>query len=254
MKSFKKFITAILICAVSATALAFAACSNKDENTQHTNHTPATGWEQSTTEHWHKCAEGGEEISGTRASHRDENHDGKCDDCNYTLSGGQQGETQSDLVFEYIGANGYSVKAKDSSISGKIIIPDYYDDGTHGRKKVYDIENFNNCTNLTEVEVQGNSLWGISDKAFEGCKNLNKIILPDSLRRIGDEAFSGCTSLTEITLPIGISELGFTRSPFYDFADRGFTIIYKGTKSEWNKKTGRLLVPAFVTIVYLGDN
>lgn len=172
MKSFKKFITAILICAVSTTALAFAACApDNGEDGKHTDHTPAAGWEQSTTEHWHKCAEGGEEISGTRASHRDENHDGKCDDCNYTLSGGQQGETQSDLVFTLKGDNTYEVKAANTNISGEVEIP-----STYG----------------------GKSVTGIAKDAFENCKAITSIKIPSTITSFGDGAFFACSGLTKL--------------------------------------------------------
>lgn len=41
----------------------------------------------------------------------------------------------------------------------------------------------------------------ICDAAFSDCKNLQKIIFPDTLKKIGKFAFFGCTSLKEIELP-----------------------------------------------------
>ena len=49
---------------------------------------------------------------------------------------------------------------------------------------------------------------GLEDDAFDGCRWLVSITLPDSLTSLGDRAFSGCTSLTSITLPDSLTSLG----------------------------------------------
>ena len=43
----------------------------------------------------------------------------------------------------------------------------------------------------------------IDDKAFENCKKLKKVFLPDSIRDIGEEPFIGCESLMSIVVPKG---------------------------------------------------
>ena len=51
------------------------------------------------------------------------------------------------------------------------------------------------CTNLTSIENPSGYLG-----AFEGCKNLITVTLPESLESIGNVAFRDCNSLTSINL------------------------------------------------------
>ena len=48
----------------------------------------------------------------------------------------------------------------------------------------------------------------VSSGAFEGCKGITKLNLPDSIIEIGDSAFKGCSKLAEINIPAGVTEIG----------------------------------------------
>ena len=52
------------------------------------------------------------------------------------------------------------------------------------------------------------SAWLLPDNIFEGCKNLEKIILPKDLKKIGESAFYGCEELREIEIAASVNSIG----------------------------------------------
>ncbi len=64
----------------------------------------------------------------------------------------------------------------------------------------------------------------IADHAFRGCKDVSRVVLPDSLERIGDYAFSGCYSLASLEVGDGIRHIG--REAFW-------STDYYNTSSNW---------------------
>ena len=48
----------------------------------------------------------------------------------------------------------------------------------------------------------------IADGAFENCKSLTAITIPNSVNRIGNESFSGCESLATVNLPNDLEYIG----------------------------------------------
>lgn len=58
--------------------------------------------------------------------------------------------------------------------------------------------------------------------AFENCRSLCSVTLPDSLREIGDQAFYGCTGLRGVRLPQGLRSIG--AEAFRGASVRGITI------------------------------
>lgn len=62
------------------------------------------------------------------------------------------------------------------------------------------------CANLARVTIPSSveSIYG----AFEVCKSLTSVTIPDGVRVIGTSAFLGCTSLKSVTLGNGVTEIG----------------------------------------------
>ena len=56
------------------------------------------------------------------------------------------------------------------------------------------------CSNMTQLTFNGNSLTTIGYSAFSGCSGLTSVTLPNSVTTIGSYAFSGCTGITEMTV------------------------------------------------------
>lgn len=57
------------------------------------------------------------------------------------------------------------------------------------------------------LDLSRTTITEISDRFFEGNKNLKKVILPDTLTIIGQYAFYDCSSLTEINFPSSIADI-----------------------------------------------
>ena len=71
---------------------------------------------------------------------------------------------------------------------------------------------FKNCILLQEV-VLPNSITQIDFNAFEGCKALTLLKLPDNdMCYIFNNAFLGCSSIVELTIPFGVQHVG--KNPF----------------------------------------
>jgi len=62
--------------------------------------------------------------------------------------------------------------------------------------------------------IEGLPVKSIKSTAFRGSKNLERIIIPNSVKEIGTEAFSGCTALTYVELPESITTI--KQSTFYN--------------------------------------
>ncbi len=106
-----------------------------------------------------------------------------------------------------------------------ITIPDSVTSIEYGA--FYDTAYYNNDANWeNEVLYIGNHLIkakdSVTDKydirpgtitvatdAFEYCRDLRSIVIPDSVTSIGRRAFSGCSALESISLPDGVTSIGY---------------------------------------------
>ena len=91
---------------------------------------------------------------------------------------------------------------------------------------IYDIDASTNTAKVLGVEdlytysvtineyIIGRRVTSIEDNAFQDCRNLTSVDIPNSVESIGSRAFWGCSSLTSITIPNsvgGIGEHAFSR-------------------------------------------
>ena len=49
---------------------------------------------------------------------------------------------------------------------------------------------------------------GIDDRAFEGCSDLESVVIQDGVKYIGDAAFSNCINLKSVTIPASVTKIG----------------------------------------------
>lgn len=66
---------------------------------------------------------------------------------------------------------------------------------------------FNWCRSLTSVTIP-NSVTTIGDLTFEECDALTSITIPNGVTTIGERAFHDCSSLTSVTIPNSVKNIG----------------------------------------------
>ncbi len=106
------------------------------------------------------------------------------------------------------------VIAGEELYSGDIVIPETVtvDDVTYTVTKISD-KAFDGCKELTSISLP-NTLTKILNYAFRSCSSLVEITIPESVTSIGWNAFDKCTDLETVTLPDGLTKL---ESNVFDF-------------------------------------
>ena len=66
---------------------------------------------------------------------------------------------------------------------------------------------FDHCRSLTSVTIP-NSVTSIGSSAFSNCTSLASITIPNSVTSIGSSAFYYCRSLTSVTIPNSVTSIG----------------------------------------------
>lgn len=66
---------------------------------------------------------------------------------------------------------------------------------------------FENCKTLTKI-VLPDTVDTICDNAFNECENLRELTLGDNVRKIGENAFNNCVRVNELRLPQSVEEIG----------------------------------------------
>lgn len=90
------------------------------------------------------------------------------------------------------------------NLSGKIIIPEGVTTVGVSSFEATAIESVELPSSLVTVTGGSMIIDAIGAHAFENCRSLREINIPESVTTIQASVFSGCTSLTTITLPKGI--------------------------------------------------
>ena len=66
---------------------------------------------------------------------------------------------------------------------------------------------FEQCKSLQSVTIP-NSVTSIGDEAFSSCESLQSVTIPNSVKSIGNRAFELCKSLQSVTIPNSVTSIG----------------------------------------------
>ena len=126
--------------------------------------------------------------------------------CIFVLPTRANAASSSDLTFE-LNEDGksYSVTDCKESASGKLTIP-----STYNGKPVTTIgeKAFEYCRNITSVTIP-DSVTTIGISAFESCSSVTSLTIGKNVATIGGSAFRGCYGLTSITIPSKVIFIGY---------------------------------------------
>ena len=100
---------------------------------------------------------------------------------------------------------GNAAFSKCYNLSGKIIIPEGVTTVGVSSFEATAIESVELPSSLITVTDGAMAIDAIGAHAFENCRSLREINIPESVTTIQTSVFSGCTSLTTITLPKGVT-------------------------------------------------
>ena len=90
---------------------------------------------------------------------------------------------------------------------------------------------FDGCRKIKSITIP-DCVTSIGAQVFKNCSSLKSITIPDGVTSIGREAYYGCSSLTSITIPDSVMSIG--RHVFSGCNDLK-TVYYKGTAEQWDK-------------------
>ena len=154
--------------------------------------------------------------------------------------------------FEFINAEGVTiyynyindgteleVTRKDNHISysGSVVIPEevIYMGKTRKVTSIGDYA-FNQCRSLTSVTIP-NSVTSIGGAAFCLCTSLTSVDIPNSVTSIGRSAFSDCYGLTSVTIPNSVTSIeynAFTRCNLLTSVTIGNSVTSIGHEAFYN--------------------
>ena len=131
------------------------------------------------------------------------------DDLNNPVKVGTVGtglEQQGTFGLEYypLPDGTYAVGCGTTKYLKEITIPSTYN-GANVSTIIH--QGFEGCENLTKIEIP-NSVTSIGDDAFFSCDSLTSIEIPSSVTSIGGSAFQNCDSLTSIEIPNSVTSIG----------------------------------------------
>ena len=128
---------------------------------------------------------------------------------------------------------GSSYSSYDDEYTGSVVIPESvtYNGTTYSVTSIGDWA-FEGCKGLTSITIP-NSVTSIRSSAFYNCTGLTSITIPNSVTSIGSGAFDYCTGLTSITIPNSVTSIG---SGVFDYCTGLTSIIVTAGNANYDSR------------------
>jgi len=115
----------------------------------------------------------------------------------------------------------------------KYIVDGYYTYTiTNGTATITDCDNSISGDVTVPSTLGGYSVTGIGEHAFDYCRELTGVIIPNSVISIGEYAFEYCESLASITIPDSVTSIGhnpfFSTEYYYNDSNWENNVLYIG--------------------------
>ena len=99
---------------------------------------------------------------------------------------------------------------------------------------IIDANAFNRCKRLTSVEIP-NSVVEIGFRAFKGCENMYKVVLGSSVKKIWNESFDDCNNISSVECKANVPPSCL--SSFSTNAYLGTLYVPEGSKMAYSRAT-----------------
>jgi hypothetical protein len=115
------------------------------------------------------------------------------------------------LSYQVVDYSNITITGCETSLEGKYIIPSKISVSIRGNNYAIPVTKigphaFESCRDITSIEIP-NSVKSIDKYAFNHCSRLVEVKIPDSVKSIGDYAFGSCINLKEIKIPTGVGAI-----------------------------------------------
>lgn len=103
------------------------------------------------------------------------------------------------IVNDQAGEVSVTKEVRSNNLKGRIVVPETikYKGRTYKVVRI-DKQAFENCKDITTIEVQGDAMTSVGSSAFKNCTSLTTVVLNRKCKSISRNIFEGCTKTVNL--------------------------------------------------------